>query len=213
MLPDPFVQHLVEGAVDGDKRAVFQPRLGREQAVPGVAVIPVEACRQFGMQIGDGKRLQAAVGNGARNCYGLRSSLFSRILSSSWQKETALTRIMLALSSIIDRAVKESRSLPIVHQYTAWLSSSTFMWAGRRFRACAGRCRHRHSTRRHRLRPVRRRHRRTGHPAGRAGAAGRTGACRRPPGRCGHSPGFGDVSQIFSVNELLTISGEIAAPM
>jgi hypothetical protein len=54
------MQHSVEGNIERHKPTMFQSRLGSQQPVPWVTMIPVEACRQLGMQIGDSQGLQSA---------------------------------------------------------------------------------------------------------------------------------------------------------
>ncbi len=44
-LPDPFVQHRIEGDVERHKVAMLQTRLGRKNAIPGIAMLPVEGGR------------------------------------------------------------------------------------------------------------------------------------------------------------------------
>jgi len=56
------VQNGVERPVQGQEGAVLEPSLRRQDAIPRIAVIPVEGGCELGMEIGDGQRLQAALG-------------------------------------------------------------------------------------------------------------------------------------------------------
>lgn len=75
-LPHPLMQNRVEGDVDGNEDAMLQPRLRGQNTVPWIAMIPVEGGRQFGMQIGHGDCLQAAVGHGRTELLGFQIELF-----------------------------------------------------------------------------------------------------------------------------------------
>src|SRR5438105_984746 len=70
------MKHRIEGGVEGDKRAMLQSYLGREDTVPRIAVIPVEACCELGMQVGDGKGLQTAGTNSGTQFLWLEVELF-----------------------------------------------------------------------------------------------------------------------------------------